>query len=106
MTNTVTLVGGAPANEGVAGGGDDAGRYEILVDGELAGFTQVRFAGNRAIFPHTEIDERFEGRGLASELIGSALDDVRARGLRVVALCPFVKAFIERHPDYQDLLAT
>ena len=92
MTTTVT------ANE-------DEGRYEIYVDDELAGFTYFSIAGDVATFPHTEIASEFEGQGLAKQLIGSALDDIRARGLKVIALCPFVRRFIDTHPDYQDLLA-
>ena len=81
----------------------DEGRYEIVVDGEVAGFTQVRIDGDVAIFPHTEIASEFEGHGLASQLIGGALDDIRSKGLRVLAPCPFVSAFIDKHPEYQDL---
>lgn len=85
---------------------DAARRYEITVDGAAAGFTQYRLHGDVATFLHTEIDRAFEGHGLASQLIRQALDDVRTRGWRVVAICPFVKAFIEKHADYQDLLAS
>ncbi|MGH8959817.1 MAG: GNAT family N-acetyltransferase [Jatrophihabitantaceae bacterium] len=80
-------------------------RYEIMVDGELAGFTLFRPDGDSMLFPHTEIDERFAGQGLAKRLIGAALDDVRARGRRLVPLCPFVKAFIDKNPAYRDLVA-
>jgi hypothetical protein len=83
----------------------DEGRYEIVVDGEVAGFTRVDIDGDVATFPHTEIASEFEGHGLASELIRGALDDVRSKGLRVVARCPFVRAFIDKNPEYQDLLA-
>lgn len=82
-----------------------AQRYEVLVDGVVAGYTVAREQGDRVVFPHTELDERYEGQGLASQLVRHALDDVRARGLLVVAQCPYVKRFIERHPEYQDLLA-
>jgi len=82
-------------------------RYEIRAGGELAGFTQYRLRPNDAIaFVHTEIDDRFEGQGLGSRLIGFALDDVRGRGLEVLPICPFVKAYIERHPEYADLVPT
>lgn len=82
----------------------DDGRYDIVVDGEVAGFTLVSVQDDVATFPHTEIASEFEGHGLASELIRGALDDVRGKGLRVIATCPFVRAFIEKHPEYQDLL--
>jgi uncharacterized protein len=84
---------------------DDEGRYEINVDDELAGFTVFTVAGDVATFPHTEIASEFEGQGLGKQLIGGALDDMRSRGLKVVALCPFVREFIEKNPEYQDLLA-
>ena len=80
-------------------------RYEISVDGALAGFTLVTLDDDVAIMPHTEIDPEYKGQGLATTLIRTALDDARARGLRVVPRCPFVRAFIEGYPDYQALLA-
>lgn len=80
-------------------------RYEIHVDGELAGFTMFVPEGDVVVFPHTEVDRKFAGQGLANTLIAGALDDIRAQGRTVVPLCPFVKAFIDKHPDYQDLLA-
>lgn len=78
-------------------------RYEITVDGTLAGFAVYRLRPDRITFVHTEIDDAFGGQGLGGALVRGALDDVRTRGLRVVAECPFVKAWIERHPDYADL---
>jgi predicted GNAT family acetyltransferase len=84
----------------------DKERYEIFVDGELAGYTWAHPAGDVVVFPHTEIRSEYEGRGLATELIQAALDDVRTRGLRVRAVCPFVQAFLEKHPEYEDLVAS
>ncbi|MGK5550165.1 GNAT family N-acetyltransferase [Actinomadura kijaniata] len=84
----------------------DAGRYEIRTDGELAGFAEYRLRGDgTAVFTHTEIDPRFEGRGLGGKLARGALDDVRGRGVKAVPVCPFIKGWIEKHPDYQDLVA-
>lgn len=80
-------------------------RYEILVDGELAGFTAALDRGDTVVFPHTEVFGEFEGQGLASVLVAGALDDVRGRGKRVVATCPYVSRFISKHADYQDLVA-
>jgi predicted GNAT family acetyltransferase len=81
-------------------------RYEIALDGETAGFAAYQPASNadELLFTHTEIDSRFEGKGLGSRLIGGALDDVRANGQAVVPRCPFVRTFIERHPDYLELV--
>jgi hypothetical protein len=53
---------------------------------------------------HTEVPRSVEGRGLGSTLVAGILDIARARGLKVVPICPFVSAFIGRHPEYADLL--
>jgi predicted GNAT family acetyltransferase len=82
----------------------DEERYEIAVDGELAGFTQYRERPGLIAFIHTEIDPRFEGQGLGSKLIRAALDDERAAGNPVLPFCPFVNEWIRRHPDYVDLV--
>ncbi|NJC21592.1 hypothetical protein BJ994_000668 [Arthrobacter pigmenti] len=84
----------------------DAGRYEISLDGKPAGFAEYRLKDSRVIFTHTEVDSAFEGRGAGSTLARYALDDVRSRGLQAAPLCPFIAAYIERHPEYQDLVAT
>jgi len=88
---------------------DNAGdrRYEARVDGSLAGFAAYRLRGADVIvFTHTEVDPAHEGQGIGGALARGALDDVRARGeRRVVALCPFIAAWLARHPDYQDLVA-
>jgi uncharacterized protein len=83
----------------------DLGRYEAWVDGTLAGFAEYRMRGTDVIvFTHTEVDDAFEGKGVASRLIRAALDDVRSRNASVVARCPFVAAYIRDHPAYADLL--
>jgi predicted GNAT family acetyltransferase len=79
-------------------------RYEITADGELAGFTQYRRPPSMIAFVHTEIDPRFEGRGLGGQLVSAALDGARANGLAVLPYCPFVNAYIKRHPEYADLV--
>jgi predicted GNAT family acetyltransferase len=83
----------------------DRMRYEVHVDGMLAGFATYRRHDGNVEFLHTEVDEAFEGRGIAGQLARGALDDVRARGLRAVPLCPFIASWIGRHPDYADLVA-
>ena len=84
----------------------DLGRYEVTVDGALAGFAEYRRENDVVTFTHTEVDDAFEGQGVGSALVRGALDDVRAAGSPVRATCPFVRRWIEKHPDYQDLLAT
>ena len=84
----------------------DAGKYEISLDGKPAGFAEYRLKDSRVIFTHTEVDSAFEGHGIGSTLVRYALDDVRERGLHAVPLCPFIAAYIEQHPEYQDLVAS
>jgi len=79
-------------------------RYEIRVSGELAGFTVYRVRPDGLAFVHTEIDDGRRGQGIASQLIGQALDDVRERGLGVLPYCPFVDAYLKRHPADVDLV--
>ena len=80
-------------------------RFEVEVDGRLAGFSAYELSDGVITFTHTEVDDAFEGQGVGSTLVREALDLVRADGgLRVRPLCPFVRAWIEQHPDYQDLL--
>jgi len=80
-------------------------RYEAWLDGELAGVAVYEPRQDAVVFTHTEVDDRFEGKGVGSTLVRGALDDVRTQGdQHVVPLCPFVKGWIDNHPDYQDLL--
>jgi predicted GNAT family acetyltransferase len=78
-------------------------RYELAVDGHIAA-TYYRLANGVITFEHTEVPPELGGRGIGSKLIKGALDQVRADGLKVVAQCPFVKAFIGKNPGYADLL--
>ena len=79
-------------------------RYELSIDGEVAGFSAYRIRPGLIAFVHTEVDERLQGRGLGDRLIRFALEDARARGLSVLPFCPFVKAFIERHREFEALV--
>ena len=80
-------------------------RYEITIDGEVAGYAQYRDPrpGVRT-FTHTVVHDRFRGRGVAGELVGAALDDARSRGLAIEPFCPYVRAFVAKHPEYADLV--
>lgn len=83
----------------------DDRRYEVWAGGERAGFAAYQLHEDRIVFTHTEVADRFEGQGVASTLVREALDDVRRRGgLGVQAPCPYVAAWVERHPEYADLL--
>lgn len=77
---------------------DAAERYEILVDGTVAGFSVFApDAHGRLVFPHTEVDPAFSGRGLATRLVSAAMADVAARGETVVPVCPFVVKYLQEH---------
>jgi predicted GNAT family acetyltransferase len=79
-------------------------RYELRIDGELVGEILYRRRGSTIVLVHTEVDPALEGQGLAATLVRDALDDIRARGERVVPHCPFVASYIRRHPEYRDLV--
>jgi predicted GNAT family acetyltransferase len=81
----------------------DKNRYELSVDGHLAA-TYYRISDGVITFIHTEVPDALAGRGVGGKLVKGALDQVRAAGLKVVPQCPFVRAYIEKHPDYADLL--
>ena len=83
----------------------DYPRYELLLDGDLVGEILYRGFPDRIALIHTEVSPSVEGRGLGARLVAGALDDIRARGLHVVPICPFVSSYISRHPDYGDLVA-
>jgi uncharacterized protein len=78
-------------------------RFEAWIDGKLAGFASYTRSDGVIEFPHTEVDPGFEGRGVGAALARAALDDAAARGARVRASCPFISAWIARHPEYQRL---
>lgn len=80
-------------------------RFEIRADGELAGFVHYHLSNGVADFDHTEVQPRFNGRGLGTTLVRGALDQVRADGQwRIRATCPFVQIFVKRNPEYADLV--
>jgi uncharacterized protein len=80
-------------------------RFELVVDGHLAA-AHYKLDGNIITFVHTEVPPELGGRGVGSKLVQGALDQVRAAGMKVIAECPFVKGWIGKHADYQDLLKT
>lgn len=79
------------------------GKYTIAVEDHTVGLAAVADRDNKRVFYHTEVDDEFEGRGLASILVGEALEATRADGKRVVAVCPMVGAFIKKHPEFSDI---
>ncbi len=81
-----------------------AGRFEIVVDGQVGGFAEYQRSGSTVLFIHTEIETRWEGHGLGSTLAAAALDATREQGSSVLPYCPFIRGYIQRHPDYLDLV--
>ena len=79
-------------------------RFEVLVDGEVAGFTEYRRRPGLIAFIHTLIDPRFEGHGLGSHLVRTELSEARFQGLSVLPFCPFVRSYIAGHTEYLDLV--
>ena len=80
-------------------------RYEVLADGQLAGYARYALGRERIAFVHTEVNQSYEGLGLGSRLARAALDDAHAQGLVVMPFCPFIAGYIERHLDeYRDLV--
>ena len=82
----------------------DKERFEILADGELAGFVQYHLRGDEIAFTHTQTDDRFRGQGIAARLVQSSLDAARRRHLTVLPYCPFVRNWITEHREYADLV--
>ncbi len=96
------------ANEGttevVVTDAPEASRYEARVGDLVLGFAEYRLTRDVITFLHTEVLPVAEGRGVGGRLARTALEDARARGLRVRPLCPFISAYIRRHPEYLDLV--
>jgi predicted GNAT family acetyltransferase len=80
-------------------------RFELEVEGHIAA-TYYEKSGGVITFVHTEVPPELGGKGVGSKLVKGALDRVRADGLKVIAQCPFVKGWIDKHPDYAGLLKT
>ena len=81
----------------------ESDRFTIAVDGQPVGLTQFTDRDGQRIFTHTEVDDTFEGRGLATILIGEALQCTRDAGLRIVAVCPMVAAYVDKHTEFADV---
>jgi predicted GNAT family acetyltransferase/glutaredoxin len=80
-------------------------RYELRLDGKLIGLLAYHRRDGRIAFTHTEVDPSCERRGFGSLLAARALDDARREGLTVAPLCPFVARYIDKHPEYRELVA-
>jgi hypothetical protein len=83
----------------------EAGRYELRLGGRLIGLAAYRRRDGRLVFTHTTVDAAHEGHGFGGILAKGALEDARRQGLQVTPLCPFIAHYIERHPEYRELVA-
>jgi uncharacterized protein len=96
-----------PADEQVAvTDATERNRFIATVDGGRAGFIVYRLRPGLLALIHTEVDERFEGRGIGGRLARFALEQAREKGLEVLPFCPFVNEWMRRHPDFNDLVPT
>jgi len=80
-------------------------RFELHVDGTLAAYAEYNVLKNGLLFTHTEVLPEFEGRGVGSAIVRHALDEVRLRSVQAIPVCPFVAAFLRKHPEYHDLVS-
>jgi predicted GNAT family acetyltransferase len=79
-------------------------RYEILLDDQVVGSAYFSRQGDTITFIHTEVDDRFQHRGLAGDLARASLDDAGQQGWTVVPQCSFIAGFIQRNPEYRRLV--
>lgn len=86
---------------------EEHGRYEAHLGDERVGIADFVDVGDTVVLPHVEVDPRHQGQGYASQLTRATLDDLRARGVtRVVPQCPYVRAWVVKHPGYQGLVGS
>lgn len=79
-------------------------QFTVSVEGKAVGLTAFRERDGQRVFFHTEVDDAFGGRGLGTVLIAEALAATRADGLRIVAVCPMVAAYVKKHHDFDDIV--
>jgi predicted GNAT family acetyltransferase len=82
----------------------ESDRFSISVEGQQVGFTEYADRDGQRIFPHTEVSNEYEGRGLATILVNEALQTTRDSGLRIVAVCPLVAAFVKKHHEFDNIV--
>ena len=79
-------------------------RWEVKLDARVIAFVEYKSRPDRVTFIHTEVDPDFEGQGIGSRLARMILDDAVARGLRVTLYCPFIRSYVDRHPEYEQYI--
>lgn len=78
--------------------------FQLMVDGRVGSLAEVHDRGHDRVILHTETADGFEGRGLAAELVTAMLDEIRDEGRGLVPSCPYVRAYLTKHPEYVDLV--
>ncbi len=91
-------------DQGIVRNNKSLNRYELDADGATA-FADYRLAPGKVVITHTETPRSLRGRGIASKLVQGALEQIRADGLKVVAGCSFVVDYLEKHPEFTDVVA-
>jgi predicted GNAT family acetyltransferase len=94
----------APTQETVVRHNAEEHRYEAHVGPALAGWSEYHEQPGLVTVLHTEVDPEYEGKGLGSQLVRGMLEDIRSRGLRVLPVCPFVGSYLQRHPEFAELV--
>lgn len=79
-------------------------RWEVKLDARVIAFVEYKSRPDRVTLIHTEVDPDFEGQGIGSRLARTVLDDAVARGLRVTLYCPFIRSYVDRHPEYEQYI--
>jgi predicted GNAT family acetyltransferase len=79
-------------------------RFEAFLGDEKAGYSEYELRPDRVVFDHTVVRPQFEGQGIGSRLARFAVDDARSRGLRITPVCPFIRAWLRRHPEYDEIV--
>ncbi|NIB11678.1 N-acetyltransferase [Agrobacterium tumefaciens] len=84
--------------------GASKGRYRLVIDGVEAEMTYSRAGAQLIIIDHTDVPAALRGRKVGERLVRQAIEDARRDGVSIIPLCPFAKAQIDRHPEWQDVL--
>jgi len=79
-------------------------RYEAFLGDEKAGYSEYEVRPERVVFTHTVVRPKFEGKGIGSRLAKFAVQDARDRGLRITPVCPFIRAWLRRHAEYDEIV--
>lgn len=85
--------------------GPTGGRYFVTIDGQTAEMTYSKAGTSRVIIDHTGVPDALRGKGAGQAMVKQAVEDARAAGIKIIPLCPFAKAQIAKHPEWQDVLA-